>query len=121
MREGYALWFDPTVGAEHDFEGWSMEKDVRRNRGESAVRTRLLDRSLPYAWLVRLGRIGIVPLLTGKILTSWWDCIRCGRAYGIRWYELPVAMMASVGINLLELPGMLTAFRNGSVTETYFR
>jgi len=89
--------------------------------GESAVRTRLLDRSLPYAWLVRLGRIGIVPLLTGKILTSWWDCIRCGRAYGIRWYELPVVMMASVGINLLELPGMLTAFRNDSLTETCFR
>lgn len=121
MREGYALWFDPTVGAEHDFEGWSMEKDVRRNRGESAVRTRLLDGSLPYAWLVRLGLIGIVPLLTGKILTSWWDCIRCGRAYGIRWYELPVVMMASVGINLLEVPGMLTAFRNGSISETYFR
>jgi len=98
-----------------------MEKDLRHHRGQSAVRTRLLDRSLPYAWLVRLGPIGIVPLLAGKIFTSWWDCIRCGQAYGVRWYELPVVMMASVGINLLEVPGMLAAFGVSGLGKTYFR
>lgn len=121
LREGYMLWFDSGVGVEHDFEGWSMEKDLRRQRGQSAVRTRLLDPSLPYAWLVRFGRIAIVPLLAGKILTSWWDCIRCGRSHGIRWHELPVVMMASVVINLLELPGMLASFRGRGLGETYFR
>lgn len=121
LREGYVLWFDSEIRVVHDFEGWPMEKDVRRHRGHSAVRTRLLDRSLPYSWLVRLGRIGIVPLLAGKILNSWWDCIRCGRAYGIRWYEVPVVMMASVGLNLLEVPGMLAAFRMGEFGKTCFR
>jgi hypothetical protein len=121
LRESYVLWFDSGIEVEHDFEGWSMEKDVRRHRGHSAVRTRMLDRSLPYAWLVRLGPIGSVPLLAGKILTSWWDCIRCGRTYGVRWYELPVAMMASLGINLLEVPGMLSAFRGSGFSKTHFR
>jgi hypothetical protein len=121
LREGYVLWFDSGIGVEHDFEGWSMEKDVRRHRGYSAVRTRMLDRSLPYAWLVRLGPSGIAPLLARKSLSSWWDCIRCGRAYGIRWYELPVVMMASVGLNLLEVPGMLAAFRGSEFGKTYFR
>jgi hypothetical protein len=120
-RDGYVLWFDSGIEVEHDFEGWSMEKDVRRHRGYSAVRTRMLDRSLPYAWLVRLGVLGSVPLLAGKILISWWDCIRCGREYGVRWFELPVVMMASVGINLLETPGMLAAFRGGSFDKTHFR
>ena len=115
LREGHQLWFDSAIRAEHDFEGWSMEKDVRRHRGYSAVRTRLIDKSLPYSWLTRLGPIGIAPLLAGKILTSWWDCVRCGPAYGIRWFELPVAMIASVGVGLLEVPGMLAAFRKRGI------
>lgn len=121
LRHGYTLWFDPAFVVEHDFEGWPMEKDIRRNLGHSAIKTRMLDRSLPYAWLVRLGPIGIAPMLAREILCSWWDCIRCGRSYGVRWYELPVVMVASVGINLLELPGMVAAFRGGELGKTEFR
>ena len=121
LRKGYGLWFDPEVGVEHAFEGLPMERDIRRHRGHSTVRTRLLDRSLPYAWMVRLGPMGIAPILAGKILSSWRDCIRCGQAYGIRWYELPVVMMASVGVNFLEVPGMLAAFRGSEFGKTSFR
>jgi len=121
LRNGYLLWSDSQIEVEHNFEGWSMEKDIRRHRGHSAVRTRLLDPSLRYAWLIRLGRIGIAPLLAGKILTSWWDCIRCGRAHGVRWYELPVVMTAAVGLALLEVPGMLAAFRGSESGGTCFR
>lgn len=121
LREGYALWFDSSIWVQHDFEGWSFEKDNRRHRGYSAIRTRLLDESQPYSWLARLGPIGIAPLLAGKILTSWWDCIRCGPAYGVQWYELPAAMMASVGVTLLEIPGMLAAFRITKFGKSYFR
>jgi len=111
LRGGHLLWFDPEIFVEHDFEGWSMERDVRRHRGYSAVRTRTLDRSLPYAWVVRLGRIAIAPLLAAKIVIGWWDCLRCAHNYGIKWYQLPVALAASVGLALLEVPGMLAAFR----------
>lgn len=121
LRDGCLLWFDPAVGAEHYFEGWPMEKDIRLHRGHSAVYTRQRDRSLPYAWLLRLGPLAVAPLLAGKILLSLGDCLRCGRAYGIRWYELPVAMAASVGLNCLEVPGMWAAFRGNELGNSYFR
>lgn len=120
-RSGSVVWFDPMIQVEHDFEGWSMERDFRRNRGHGTIRTRLLDPSLPYAWLVRLGRIGIAPIVAWKIFSSWRECVRCGRGYGIRWYELPAAMAASVGINLLEVPGMLAAFRGHGPGRSNFR
>ena len=120
-RSGSVVWFDPTIQVEHDFEGWAMEQDFRRNRGHATIRTRMLDRSLPYAWLLRLGRIGIAPIIAWKIFSSWRECVRCGRGYGLRWYELPAAMAASVGFNLLEVPGMLAAFRGQGPGRSNFR
>jgi hypothetical protein len=121
LRQGYELYFDAGIGVEHEFEGWSMEADIRRNRGHAAIKTRLLDRSLPYAWAARLGPLGMAPMLASKILNSWRDCLRCGPAYGIRWYEVPLVMMGSVGVSLLEAPGMLAAFQGRGLTGTHFR
>jgi Glycosyl transferase family 2 len=118
---GAVLWFDPKIQVEHDFEGWTMERDFRRNRGHGTIQTRLLDRSLPYSWLVRLGRIGIAPIIAWKILSGWRECLRCGRGYGIRWYEVPVAMAASVRNCLFEVPGMLAAFRGEGRGSSNFR
>jgi hypothetical protein len=120
-RAGYVLWCESRAIVQHDFEGWSMEKDVRRNRGHSTIKTRLLDASLPYAWLVRRGPLGIAPIIAWKILNSWRDCLRRGRSYGIRWYELPIVMPAAAGICLLEIPGMLAAFRGLGPGQTCFR
>ena len=121
LRSGHVLWFEPGIGVEHDFEGWPMERDIRGNRGHATVKTRMLDGSLPYAWLIRFGPIAIAPIIGWKIFSSWKDCIRCGRDYGIRWYELPVALAGSVGVNLLEVPGMLAAFRGQEFGTTCFR
>jgi hypothetical protein len=120
-RNGYLVWYDARAVVEHDFEGWSMEKDIRRNRGHSTVKTRLLDASLPYAWLVRRGPLGIVPIIAWKVLNSWRDCLRCGRSYGIGWYELPIVMPAAACVCLLEIPGMLAAFRGLGPGQTCFR
>jgi hypothetical protein len=120
-RAGHVLCYDARAIVEHDFEGWSMEKDLRRNRGHSTVKTRLLDASLPYAWLVRCGALGIAPIIVWKILNSWRDCLRCGRSYGIEWYELPIVMAAAASVCLLEIPGMLTAFRGRGPGRTCFR
>lgn len=120
-RDGWTLLFDPEIQVVHDFEGWSMEADFRRNCGHGTIRTRLEDPRLPYAWLARLGRIGIAPILIGKVLDSWRDCFRCGPQYGVRWYELPAAMLTSVGLHLLEVPGMLQAYRGGGLGGSLFR
>jgi hypothetical protein len=118
---GYRLWFDPAFEVEHGFEGWLMEKDIRRNRGYSTIQTRLINPSLPYGWLVRAGPIGIAPILAWKILGSWRDCVRCGRVYHVKWYELPVVMAAAVRFNLLEFSGMWAAFRRREFGKTCFR
>lgn len=120
-RAGWKLLFDPEVRVVHDFEGWSMEADFRRNCGHGTIRTRLEDPTLPYAWLARLGRPAILPILLGKLLDSWRDCIRCSHQYGVRWFELPFAMLTSVGVHLLEIPGMLQAYRDGGLRSSRFR
>lgn len=121
IREGWTLWFDPDIEVVHDFEGWAMEADLRRNAGHGTVITRLTNSSLPYAWLVRLGPVSILPILAGKVVDSWRDCVRCGRLYGVSWYAVPVAMVLSIPLHALEVPGMLRAFRGSGLKESFFR
>lgn len=121
VRDGWTLWFDPAIEVVHDFEGWAMEADLRRNAGHGTIMTRLENASLPYASLARLGPVSILPILAGKVIDSWRDCVRCGRQYGVQWYELPAAMLLSIGIHALEIPGMLRAFRRAGLKESFFR
>jgi len=121
LRSGGQLLFEPRMRAVHDFAGWAMEGDIRRNGGYGTIITRLRDRSLPYAWLTRLGYASIPLFVAGKILNSWSDCIRCGRHYGVRWYELPAAFCLAVVVHLMEIPGMVSAFHGREITATAYR
>jgi hypothetical protein len=121
LRDGWELWFEPDIQVTHDFEGWRMEADLRRNAGHGTIVTRLHDSTLPWAKVAQLGRLSIPLILAGKILNSWRDCVRCGRFYGVRWLQLPVAMLFSVGVHLLEFPGMWRAYQGGGLKESSFR
>ena len=121
LRGGWELRFDPSIQVIHDFEGWSMEGDVRRNAGYGTIATRLSDGSLPWARLVRLGPVAIPVVLGGKILDSWKDCWRCGRQYGLSLLQLPVAMLMSVVVHALEVPGMWQAYAGGHPRNSSFR
>ena len=120
-RDGCILWFEPGMRVVHEFEGWSMEADIRRNIGYGTIATRLAEPKMPHASLIRMGMLATPVVAAGKLLNSWSDCIRCGSAYGVRWFELPVAMGAAVIVNLMEIPGMLAAYRRGSIQETAYR
>ena len=121
IRDGWELWFDPETVVVHDFEGWSMEADLRRNAGHGTIITRLGDSSLPYASLVRFGRASIPLVIAGKIVNSWRDCLRCGKNYGVSWLGLPAAMLLSIGIHSMEIPGMLRAFEGAGLKRSFFR
>lgn len=121
VRAGGKLIFEPRMRVVHDFEGWAMESDIRRNIGYGTIKTRLRQRLLPYAWLTRLGPASIPLFSVGKTLNSWADCLRCARHYGVRWYELPLALALAVVVNLMEIPGMLSAFSRSELTETAYR
>lgn len=121
LREGATLWFDPELVVVHDFEGWPMERDIRRNHGYSTVITRLRDNRLPYAGLVRTGTLAIPFIVAGKTLESVRDCFRCFHHYHVKTYELPLELALSIVAHVLEIPGMLAAYRGKPLRETVYR
>lgn len=121
LRDGETLRFNPELVVVHDFEGWSMEQDIRRNHGYSTVVTRLCDDRLPYARLVRAGILAIPLIVAGKTLDSVSDSLRCFRYYNVKSYELPLALALSVVTHILEIPGMLAAYRGKALGKTAYR
>ena len=121
LRDNATLLFDPELVVVHDFEGWLMERDLRRNYGYSTVVTRLRDDRLPYAGLVRAGVMAIPFIVAGKAFDSVRDCLRCFRHYNVKTYELPLALALTVVTHLLEIPGMLAAYRGQTVGATAWR
>ena len=121
LRDGCQFFFEPGMTVTHDFEGWGMERDIRRNHGYGTVITRLTDERLPYAGLIRIGILAIPLIALGKAIDSFRSCLRCWADYGLHWYELPVALTLIMVTHMLEIPGMLAAYRHVPNTETAFR
>ena len=121
LRDNETLLFDPELVVVHDFEGWPMEWDIRRNHGYSTVITRLRDDRLPYARVVRAGVMAIPLIVAGKTFDSVRDCLRCYRQYNVKLYELPLALALTLVTHLLEIPGMLAAYRNHTMGATAYR
>ena len=121
LRRRLQLWFDPDLRCTHEFEGWPMERDIRRNTGHCTVLVRQFDPSLPYAWLVRAGSAAIPAIIIGKIWLNWLDCFRCARYYGVTRMQVPLAMAVAVWVHLLEIEGMWRAFHGLPITDTAYR
>jgi hypothetical protein len=107
---GGELYFEPGMRAVHRFGGWSNERRIRRRVGYRAVRLRQLDPRTPHAWLVRWGVPSIPLIVAARTVQSWQDCVRAGRHFGLRWFELPAAFAVAVAVHLLEVGGMRAAF-----------
>ncbi len=121
LRDGATLWFDPELVVVHDFEGWPMEWDIRRNLGYGTVITRLRDDRLPYARLIRAGVMAIPLIVAGKTFDGIRDCLRCFRHYDVRMYELPLALALTVVTHVAEIPGMWQAFRGKAIAGSQYR
>ena len=120
-RAGGRLLFDPSIRVIHEFEGWPMEADIRRNCGYGTVITRLHDPEMPFTWLIRFGRISIPLIAAGKAFDLWRDSIRCRRHFGVRYHELPLAFVFAFILVVMEVPGMWSAFGNRGITATEYR
>lgn len=107
---GGALYFEPLMRVTHRFEGWAMERRIRRHVGYRAIRIRQLNPRVSHSWMLRLGVFSIPLVVVARTLDSWWDCVRAGRYYGLRWFELPAAFATAVYVHLLEIGGMVSAF-----------
>jgi len=121
LRDGGRLFFQPAMTVTHDFYGWEMERDIRRNIGWATIRIRQIDPQLRFSWLLRLGRASIPIFYAGRVLESWYTCFRVGRYYGLKLTDYPVAVGLTFWIHYLEIKGMLLAFRHERVGQTKYR
>ena len=69
-RAGHRFLFDPGMRVVHSYEGWGMERDIRRHGGYAAIKTRLLNPLIAFAPLARLGWLSVLLFLGGRTLYS---------------------------------------------------
>lgn len=120
-RSGFFLAFEPDMRVTHDFEGWEMERDIRRNIGWATIRIRQIDPGVRHAWALGLGPLSALYFVAGHIAESWWAVLRVGRSYGLAVYELPLAMLAAVYVHALEIDGMRAALAGHDLGATAYR
>lgn len=121
LRAGHRLWFDPRMEVDHDPMEFDAVRDARRLMGISLILSRKLDPHHPHAWLVRLGYASIPIFVVSKTLLTSRRIIVRGHVHGLRWYHLPGAIAAAFVRHVLEVPGMILAFRGQPVRATNFR
>jgi hypothetical protein len=113
LAAGGELRFEPGMIAYHGFGGWPMEQHDRQHVGFSMTRYRQLNPAARHAWMFRLRYVGIPMVVAMSIAGSWRRCLRLAPQYGVRWFELPLAMAVAVRAHLMEIPGMRLALRGG--------
>jgi hypothetical protein len=121
MQDGGRFLFQPAMTVIHEFEGWSMERDIRCHIGWATIRIRQINPGLRFSWLLRLGKASIPLFFLGRVIESCGTCFRVGRHYGLRLTDYPVALALTLWIHFLEIKGMLLAFRHQPVAETTYR
>ena len=119
LCQGGSLYFEPTMRAVHDFEGWSMERDLRRQVGWTSIRIRQLDADIPGASVVRLLGPASVPMLYAhRVMESAGKCFLLPRHFGLRWRHVPLLLGLAVLVHSFEMPGTLRALRGREAGPT---
>lgn len=120
-RDGGRFLFQPAMTVIHDFEGWTMERDIRCHIGWATIRIRQIDPGLRFSWLLRLGQASIPLFYLGRVLESLGTCLRVGHHYGLRLTDYPLALGLTLWVHGLEINGMRLAFRHQRVDHTKYR
>ena len=122
QREGGVLYFEPTMHAVHDFEGWPMERDLRRQVGWTSIRIRQLDDTLPGAQVVRaLGAASLPMFYAYRVLESAGHCFRLPSYFGLNKAHIPMLLALAALVHSFELPGMLRALTRQPAGPTVYR
>jgi len=122
LRGGAKLYFEPKMRAVHDFEGWQMERDLRRQVGWTSIRIRQLDENIPGARVVRRLGLAAVPLLYAyRLVESAGHCFRLPRHFGLHWRHIPMLLALAAVVHSFELPGMFRALAGRPAGPTVYR
>lgn len=120
-KQGFRFKFVAAAPVTHAFEGWEMERDLRRNTGYISIHGRRIDPSLPYASLLTLGWFALPFFAVGKFVHRLGDLLRCRRRYGIAWSEMPSAVALAARVQTMEIPGMVRALRGQPLGHSMWR
>jgi hypothetical protein len=121
QRGGHRLLFEPRMLARHLWDGWAMEREYRRQVGYGVISLRRVDPESRFTNLVKAGPV-MIPVVVGyRIVRRWIEVCRAAPQHDVAWFELPIALIASVGLHLLEIPGMWAAFRNRPFESPMYR
>ncbi|MEO7650693.1 MAG: glycosyltransferase [Bryobacteraceae bacterium] len=122
LRQGGKLYFEPKMRAVHGFEGWPMERDMRRQVGWTSIRIRQLDANIPGAKVVRLlGPAAPLMLYAYRLIESANHCFRLPRYFGLNWGHIPMLLALAALVHSFELPGMFRALAGRPVGPTAYR
>jgi len=122
LRHGGKLYFEPGMRAVHDFEGWPMERDMRRQVGWTSIRIRQLDQSIPAATVVRLLGPAALPLFYAyRLAEATGHCFRLPRHFGLHWRHIPMLLSLAALVHAFELPGMFRALEGRPAGPTVYR
>ncbi len=94
-----------------------MMRTSRELTGFAMARYRQLNPDARHAWMFRLSYLGIALMVAMSIVDSWRRCFRLGAHYGVRWFELPVALAVAVRLHLMDIPGMRLALHGGRIGD----
>jgi hypothetical protein len=122
LRQGGKLYFEPGMRAVHDFEGWPMERDMRRQVGWTSIRIRQLDEDIPAAGVVRLlGPVALPLFYAYRLAESTGHCFRLPRHFGLHWRHIPMLLALAALVHSFELPGMYCALEGRPAGPTVYR
>lgn len=122
MRQaGLRFRFEPKMLAAHAYEGWGMERDIRRNTGYATIMVRRIDPRIALSWMVRMGPFSIPLFYLARLLLSWSALLRLHGYYGVPWFQIPKGLGLAAYLHWLEIPGMKMAISGERIVETAYR
>jgi GT2 family glycosyltransferase len=122
LRQGGKLYFEPKMRAIHDFEGWPMERDLRRQVGWTSIRIRQLDENIPGAGTVRmLGPVSVPILYAYRMVETTGRCFRLTKYFGLNAGHIPMLLALAALVHSFEMPGMFRALAGQKVGPTVYR
>ncbi len=116
VAAGKELRFEPNMIAYHGYGGWPMQQHARHHTGFSMARFRQLHDDASHAWMFKLGPLGLPFIFAMSIAGTWKNCLKKASAYGVRWFEVPIAMLVAIRVHFQELSGVMLALRNGELS-----
>jgi len=115
LDAGEELRFEPDMVVYHGYYGWKMARLDRRHIGYAMAKLRLSEDDATHAWMFRVGLAGLPIIYLMAVAGSLKRCLKRHEDYGVRWFDLPAVLVVTLIVHAFEVPGVVTALRDGEV------